>query len=196
MLSTVDETYTIGRLAERAEVPTSTVRYYEQRGLLKPEGRTSSNYRLYGPESLKRLRFVRIAQTSAIGDQLEELGSGGEDLDALGRLEEMAEEARDISDRLGQGQLDRETLSRQERMFKRLLDAGHTLEKDEEDPNRRESETGGDQGRPDVEALDPALLTGPRFQYPNEEQLRSVPPAYRGMILDYFDRLNSEEGRP
>lgn len=136
------------------------------------------------------------AQQRAIGDQLEELGAGGEDLDALGRLEEMAEEARDISDRLGQGQLDRETLSRQERMFKRLLDAGHTLEKDEEDPNRRESETGGDQGRPDVEALDPALLTGPRFQYPNEEQLRSVPPAYRGMILDYFDRLNSEKGRP
>ncbi len=64
MVSTVDETYTIGRLAERAEVPISTVRYYEQRGLLKPEGRTSSNYRLYGPESLKRLRFVRIAQTS------------------------------------------------------------------------------------------------------------------------------------
>ena len=136
------------------------------------------------------------AQQRAIGDQLEELGSGGQDLDALGRLEEMAEEAHDISDRLSQGQLDRETLSRQERMFKRLLDAGQSLEKDEEDPNRRESETGGAQGRPDIEALDPALLTGPRFQYPNEEQLRSVAPAYRGMILDYFDRLNSEEEQP
>ncbi len=58
------ETYTIGRLAKVAEVPISTVRYYEQRGLLKPERRTESNYRVYGPASLKRLRFIRIAQQS------------------------------------------------------------------------------------------------------------------------------------
>ena len=60
----MEQTYTIGKLAEKAEVPISTVRYYEQRGLLKPDQRTASNYRLYGPESLKRLRFVRMAQTS------------------------------------------------------------------------------------------------------------------------------------
>jgi len=58
------ETYTIGRLAKVAEVPISTVRYYEQRGLLRAERRTESNYRVYGPASLKRLRFIRIAQQS------------------------------------------------------------------------------------------------------------------------------------
>ncbi|MEE9208156.1 MAG: hypothetical protein V3U67_07270 [Gemmatimonadota bacterium] len=150
---------------------------------------------LSGQQMASQLQRL-AAEQRAIGNQLEELGAGSEDLDALGRLEEMAEEARDISDRLGQGQLDRETISRQERMFRRLLDAGQTLEKDEEDPNRRESETGRDHGRPDVDDVDPGLLTGPRFQYPSEEELRSVPPAYRGMILDYFDRLNSEAVRP
>ena len=55
-------TFTIGRLASTAEVPISTVRYYEQRGLLRPESRTESNYRVYGPASLKRLQFIRIAQ--------------------------------------------------------------------------------------------------------------------------------------
>lgn len=54
--------FTIGRLAKTADVPISTLRYYEQRGLLHPEQRSGSNYRLYGRESLDRLRFIRIAQ--------------------------------------------------------------------------------------------------------------------------------------
>ncbi len=57
-------TYTIGKLAKAAEVPVSTVRYYEKRGLLTPDQRTPSSYRLYGEESLQRLRFIRAAQTS------------------------------------------------------------------------------------------------------------------------------------
>ena len=69
--SSMAETYTIGHLAKVAEVPISTVRYYEQRGLLRPERRTESNYRVYGPASLKRLRFIRIAQQS--GFTLEDL---------------------------------------------------------------------------------------------------------------------------
>ena len=58
----MEKTYTIGRLAKVAEVPISTVRYYEQSGLLRPESRTESNYRIYGPASLRRLRFIRVAQ--------------------------------------------------------------------------------------------------------------------------------------
>ncbi len=56
--------HTIGQLAREAGVPTSTVRYYERRGLLRPDGRSDGNYRLYGPESLQRLRFVRSAQAA------------------------------------------------------------------------------------------------------------------------------------
>ena len=55
---------TIGALAKQAGVPTSTVRYYERRGLLRPEGRSEGNYRLYGDEAMDRLRFVRSAQAA------------------------------------------------------------------------------------------------------------------------------------
>ncbi len=56
--------YTIGQLARHVGVPTSTVRYYERRGLLRPERRTRGNYRLYGEDALDRLRFTRSAQAA------------------------------------------------------------------------------------------------------------------------------------
>lgn len=53
---------TIGALAHAAGVPTSTVRYYERAGILRPRGRSAGNYRLYSNEDLQRLRFIRAAQ--------------------------------------------------------------------------------------------------------------------------------------
>ncbi len=60
----METTYTIGRLAEAAAVPVSTVRYYEHRGLLEPDRRTHARYRIYTAEGLKRLRFIKSAQSS------------------------------------------------------------------------------------------------------------------------------------
>ncbi len=62
---------TIGELAKAAGVPISTVRYYERRRLLRPSGRSASNYRLYSDEDLERLRFIRGAQ--ATGFTLEDV---------------------------------------------------------------------------------------------------------------------------
>lgn len=61
---------TIGELAQAGGVPTSTVRYYERRGLLAPTARSDSNYRLYGPASVDRLRFIVAAKAAgfALGD--------------------------------------------------------------------------------------------------------------------------------
>lgn len=61
---------TIGQLAKAAGVPTSTVRYYEREGLLEPSARSPSNYRLYAPQDLERLRFIRAAQATGftLGD--------------------------------------------------------------------------------------------------------------------------------
>jgi DNA-binding transcriptional MerR regulator len=56
--------YTIGQLARAAGVPTSTVRYYERRCLLRADARSDGNYRLYGAEALERLWFVRSAQAA------------------------------------------------------------------------------------------------------------------------------------
>lgn len=60
----MDGVYTIGQLARAADVPVSTVRFYERRGLLRPDARSEGNYRLYGGEAVMRLRFVRSAQAA------------------------------------------------------------------------------------------------------------------------------------
>lgn len=62
---------TIGRLARGAGVGTETLRYYERLGLIRPQRRTESNYRLYGTEAVRRLAFIRRAQ--ALGFSLEEI---------------------------------------------------------------------------------------------------------------------------
>jgi len=62
---------TIGELSRAAGVPISTVRYYERAGLVRPSGRSGSNYRLYSREDLQRLRFVRAAQ--ATGFRLDDI---------------------------------------------------------------------------------------------------------------------------
>ncbi len=56
--------YTIGQLANAADVPTSSVRFYERRGLLIPDERSRGNYRLYGDAALERLRFIKTAQAA------------------------------------------------------------------------------------------------------------------------------------
>jgi DNA-binding transcriptional MerR regulator len=56
--------HTIGQLARAASVPSSTIRYYERRGLLQAPARTGGNYRLYTAGSLERLRFIRSAQAT------------------------------------------------------------------------------------------------------------------------------------
>ncbi len=63
-IAPLDKPCTIGQLAAQADVPTSTVRYYERRGLLRCEGRTRANYRQYGEATLERLRFIRAAQAA------------------------------------------------------------------------------------------------------------------------------------
>jgi Cd(II)/Pb(II)-responsive transcriptional regulator len=49
----------IGELAQVAQCTVETVRYYEKEGLLPAPARTAGNFRVYGPEHLERLRFIR-----------------------------------------------------------------------------------------------------------------------------------------
>lgn len=52
----------IGEVAAEAAVNIQTLRYYERVGLLPPPGRRSSGYRMYGPEAVRRVRFIKRAQ--------------------------------------------------------------------------------------------------------------------------------------
>ena len=55
---------TIGGLAKAAGVGVETVRYYQRRGLLSEPARPPGEVRRYGEEDVRRLRFIRSAQTA------------------------------------------------------------------------------------------------------------------------------------
>jgi MerR family copper efflux transcriptional regulator len=61
-MAAADSLLTIGRLAERANVTTSMLRFYEREGLLRPIRRTSAGYRLYAADAENTLLFIRRAQ--------------------------------------------------------------------------------------------------------------------------------------
>lgn len=63
--------FTIGELAKATGTRAETIRYYERIGLLPAPGRSSGNYRLYGPDDAERLAFVR--RSRGLGFAIEEI---------------------------------------------------------------------------------------------------------------------------
>lgn len=61
----------IGELAARTGVSIDTVRYYERRRLLPRAPRTEGGFRLFSPETVERIRYIKQAQD--IGLSLEEI---------------------------------------------------------------------------------------------------------------------------
>ena len=61
----------IGDLASRIGVHPEAIRYYERRGLLPHPARGPNGYRLYAPEHLERVEFIKRAQS--LGLSLEEI---------------------------------------------------------------------------------------------------------------------------
>ena len=74
---------TIARLGAAAGVGVETVRYYQRRGLLSVPA-SAGSVRRYGPDDVRRLRFIRRAQ--AAGFTLEEIA----ELIALDRTDDRA----------------------------------------------------------------------------------------------------------
>ena len=131
------------------------------------------------------------AVAGELGQLADQPGSEG----ALGDLEALAEEARQLAQQLSGGRLDSETRQRQERLFHRLLDAGRTLEKEDELSDERESRTAGDYESGEVTPLGPEALGALRFRLPDAEVLQRLSPAERQLVLQYFERLNREGRR-
>jgi MerR family mercuric resistance operon transcriptional regulator len=61
----MSELLTIGEVAEQAHVATSTICYYERRGLLNPDTRQSGRRR-YRTETLRRLVFIGMLQDAGL----------------------------------------------------------------------------------------------------------------------------------
>lgn len=61
----------VGALAKQARVNLETIRYYERQGLLLRPPRTDSGYRVFPPDAVSRIRFIKRAQ--ALGFSLKEI---------------------------------------------------------------------------------------------------------------------------
>jgi len=61
----------IGQLSRQSGVNIETIRYYEKIGIMPAPGRSAGGYRLYAPDHLKRLSFVRRGRE--LGFSLDEL---------------------------------------------------------------------------------------------------------------------------
>lgn len=67
-----DNRLKIGQVAKASGLPIKTIRYYEDIGLLSPTvARSPSGYRLFAPEVLNRLAFIKRAQ--GLGLSLDEV---------------------------------------------------------------------------------------------------------------------------
>ena len=73
---------TIGDMAEAGGCKVQTVRYYEEIGILPEPRRSSGNQRLYTPEHLQRIRFIRHSRELGFSlDQIRELMTLSDDSD-------------------------------------------------------------------------------------------------------------------
>ena len=56
----------IGELSAQTSVPTKTIRYYEEIGVLPPPERGDNGYRVYNPDAIERLGFIKDAQATGL----------------------------------------------------------------------------------------------------------------------------------
>jgi hypothetical protein len=127
-------------------------------------------------------------QQEQVAQQLDEIGdaAGGD------KAAELAKEAKALADALEGGRLDATTVARQQQLFRRLLDAGKSLEKDErDDTNKRESKSakaGNDFKPENTNANGKSAL---KFHEPTWDELRGLSADERRAILEYFKRINA-----
>jgi DNA-binding transcriptional MerR regulator len=87
----------IGKLAVIAATKVQTIRYYEEIGLITPFSRTEGGHRVYSPEGVQRLKFVRHAR---------ELGFGIGEIRELLELSDNPETSCSAADAIARSQLE------------------------------------------------------------------------------------------
>jgi hypothetical protein len=157
----------------------------KQQGQLNAQ--TSSILPMPGSQAAEQARMIAARQRQ-LARQLEEAGEG----DQSGRSDQLAREMRQIAEALQQGRLDASVVDRQQQLFKRLLDAGLSLQKEErEEQGERESKaaSGAERFTPGADARGREAT---RFREPDWNELRGLTAEERRAVLEYFKRLNAE----
>ena len=58
--------FTVGQLAKRYSLSRSTLLYYDSKGVLKPSGRSGSNYRMYSSGDIQKLERIILFRNAGM----------------------------------------------------------------------------------------------------------------------------------
>lgn len=64
--SIMRDTYTIGEISQLSAVSVRRIRFYSDKGLLPPMGRTNNGYRVYSEDALARLDLIRALRDAGV----------------------------------------------------------------------------------------------------------------------------------
>ncbi len=142
-------------------------------------------------QMMKRMAF----EQSLIREATERLAESMEKFNqALGNLQDVAEEMKEVEAELQEGKLDEQLLQKQRQILTRMLESSKSLQK-RQTSKERKSETAQDTGQNrDASPLDPELL---KIRQQLEERVRSGaaeqwPDAYRELIRKYYRALSQQ----
>ncbi len=102
----------IGEASQRAGVSVQTMRYYVRRGMVSPPARAANGYRMYGEETVARVRWIKRAQSLGFSlDDIERLLRFREDAIGCAELKPWVQEhIATLERRIAQLQHDRDEL--------------------------------------------------------------------------------------
>ena len=148
------------------------------------------------PQEMRQQQMQQMAQqqqqiAADLGQMSNQEGNEG----PLADMQSLGEEAQALARELEQGRLEPETRERQERLFHRLLDAGRSLEKEEESSERESSEVSGFETG-EIPGLSGDQLGLARFGLPDAAALNRLSPGVRALVRGYFERLNRQASPP
>ena len=148
------------------------------------------------PQQMRQQQMQQMAQqqqqiAADLGQMSNQEGNEG----PLADMQSLGEEAQALARELEQGRLEPETRERQERLFHRLLDAGRSLEKEEESTERESAEVSGFETG-EIPGLSGDQLGLARFGLPDAAALNRLSPGVRALVRGYFERLNRETPPP
>ena len=96
--ASADHLLRIQEASEEVGLTPRSIRYYEERGLLKPAARSEGAYRLYDADDIERLRFIKGLRDDA-GFSLSDIGQLLEDETARARIGARLRETTDAGER-------------------------------------------------------------------------------------------------
>jgi len=142
-------------------------------------------------QGMQKLAAQQEAIRKGLQELTEELGSGGGG-NILGRLDQLGEEMKKVSDELQKHNLNRNTTKRQERILSRLLDAQKSVHR-RDHSRKRQARTTDDIIRRGPESLNFGNLSNEKLAEDIKKALtEKYPKRYERQIKEYFKALTED----